>query len=208
VQLEETESSIIVNASCEPPCWENINPGKTTRLEANKILHELSWINNGSIKDYSLYTEDDSIRWEGTYEAGDDFGEIIFENDIVAIIEVFPKDGVLEFSDFIEKFGEPEYVFATFYSIERSAISVDILYPSKGIGFNYNYNRSYSHIVSSIPISAQDKVMYVWYCDPQNYYKYLTSEPIGLYSTEFFDRGVQRWKGYGEYEPINLMDNK
>jgi hypothetical protein len=202
--LEEKGSSIILDTSCEPPCWENITPGKTTRLEVNNILHEITWINNKSIKDYSAFTENDSIKWKGTDDAGDDFGEILFKNDIVAIIQIFPKDGVLEFSKVIEKFCEPEFVFVTFYSRERTTISVDIIYPSLGIGFNNNYERSYSYTVSSIPVSAYDEVDFVWYSDPQNFIEYLISKPTGIYSKEFFELGIQQWKGYGKYESLNL----
>src|SRR5690349_7771311 len=36
---------IFDNADCEPPCWQNITPGITTKDEAVKILSGISWVN-------------------------------------------------------------------------------------------------------------------------------------------------------------------
>jgi hypothetical protein len=193
-------SSIIIDKSCSPPCWENITPGSTTREEANTRLKEISYI--GSIKDSSIVSDNDSKTWEGKSSAGDFSGDIFFDNDIVTLISVSPKKGVLIFSDLTEKLGEPENVFVVYTGGERSILTVFILYPSKGFGFLDYYYASNNPPQNAIQVKPEEDVKYIWYCEPKYFYDFLTSGQIGRFTIGFIEEGIQKWNGFSEYKYI------
>jgi hypothetical protein len=196
---EEKESSIILDTSCEPPCWQNIVPGITTSTEVYEVLHEITWINEDSIQNTSDGTIFNCIKWLASNEAGDYSGRIYLNDNLVTLIKIGPKEGVIEFSDLINKLGEPESILAYYSKREITTISVFVLYPSEGYGFLNYYDSPNLYPGNSILISPQDQVKLVWYGEPKFYYDYLTIGPIGKYSLEFIEQTIQPWNGYGEY---------
>lgn len=192
-------SSVIVDTSCFPPCWENITPGKTTIEETNTLLKSVQWINTDSIKNERIWNDYESISWSGGRDAGDYSGDIYFDNTTAVLISIAPNTGVLKLSDIIKKLGEPENVIIVYKSGERSILAIYILYPSKGYIFlDYYYTSNVESKVSA-QVMSDENIKSVWYFEQNEMNKYLTNGPIDLIPNDLLKEGIQKWNGYGEY---------
>ncbi len=199
---ESRISSIIQDNSCSPPCWEQISPGTTTRKEVEHLLGQISWVRRDSIDDAYTVFPGDSIKWLGSPTAADDSGRIFFDNDIVTLITISPKSGVLKFSDLITKLGDPESIFIVNTRGEKDIISILVLYPSKGFAFLDYYefpNRTHESVID---VKPDEEVKQVWYGEPIRMNEYLTQGQIDLIPENLLKEGIQPWTGFGKYSYI------
>lgn len=203
----ESRSSIIEKDECSPPCWKNITPGKTTRQEVVQILNDISWIDKDSIKsnisgNYGGFLAGwdlDCIQWLGKLDSGDYSGRVCFYNDTVAFIEISLNEGVIDFSDLIKKLGIPESVLIIkTEGAERDTLSIHVLYTSKGYAFLDYYTTL--NLKNPIQIAPDDDVQVVWYFVPEYHFELLKFGHIGNFSSHIIEKGLQDWKGYGEYQ--------
>lgn len=132
------QTSSITRNSCSPPCWLGIDPGKTTRDEATKLLASIPDVNESSIENTSTVEPNDSVKWSWNSEAADFSGRIFSQGDLSTLITIAPKEKMLQFKDVIYKLGEPERILIFRTKGEQAIISIYILYPTKGYGLlNY-----------------------------------------------------------------------
>lgn len=200
--LNPKAPSIILDKSCSPPCWGNITPGVTTRVEVKSILPEIPWVKKNTIKDYPTQDQDDSVHWDGSSKAGDYFGRVYFTKDVVSVIEISTDDGALNFADVIAKFGEPENIFVVTSQAERTVVAVFALYPTKGYVFLDYYTVLTLQPNETVQIKPEEEIKAVWYSDTENYFTYLTSGPIEHLRPVWMERRLQKWNGYVGYEYI------
>jgi hypothetical protein len=191
-------SSVFLSDRCDPPCWYGITPGTTTREEAMEILKTIPIVDMDTIK--SLYTipTNERIGWDGRSEGMRYFGKLEFSSDIVKFIWLyFDKD--ITFDELITVLGKPEKALIFYVKgSERDTLSIDVLYPSRGIWFNdyyYTLDRK-----NPIQIAEDEKVQSVYYCDPEDLFVFFTSGPISDYPRDIIDKGLQDWKGFGDYQ--------
>jgi hypothetical protein len=192
-------SSVIQDKSCSPPCWEQITPGKTARKEVKSLLEEISWVKKDSIKDAYTVSPDDSIKWMGSSTAADYSGRVFFNNEVVSLITISPSKGVLNFADIISRLGDPENIHILKMKGEKDIISVFILYPSKGYGFQDYYEYSNANLESVIEVNPDEDVKQVWYGEPKRFYDYLTEGQIGRLPESIIKQGIQEWNGFSKY---------
>jgi hypothetical protein len=195
-------SSVVVDETCSPPCWEGITPGTTSRDEVHLLLEDISWVNGDSIQDVFTVSPNDSVKWMGTSKASDYSGKIFLKGDLVTVITISPKERVLKFVDIIHKLGDPENILAVTTRGERAITAVFILYPSKGYGFLDYYYSSNTDIDNPIQVKPEEYVKQVWYCKPEHFYKYMASGEIAYLPINLVDTGMQKWVGFGKYKSI------
>jgi hypothetical protein len=204
--LNANQSTIINDDSCSPPCWKRITPGKTTWEEAVLIIQAISWIDETSTKNFSPTRHEEEINWSAKSGSGDSRGRVYFSNDVVSVIEIHPENAnepdssILKFSDMLAKLGDPEFVQVSWWRGEKAIMGVQIVYPQKGYAFLNYYYTPLELPSKTISIRPTDSVLGVWYFDTEFYPLIFTSGPIDRMNITLFKKGLQPWKGYGEYE--------
>lgn len=195
-------SSVIQDKSCSPPCWQHISPGTTTRKEVKPLLEQIPWVRRDSIEDAYTVSPGDSIKWMGSSIAADYSGRIFLNDDIVTLIAISPKKGVLNFADIIKKLGDPESIFVVNRGGEKDIVSILVLYPSKGFVFLDYYDFPNKTRESVIDVKPDEEVKKVWYGEPMRINEYLTQGQIDLIPNSLLMEGTQKWTGFGKYSYI------
>ena len=186
--------SIFENPICEPPCWENITPGITTKDEALAALSKVNAVKQPifDLRDtakgfstelrFSLYDDKSGLR-----------GSVFMMDDVVSLIDFGTKlDLTLEQA--IERFGTPQSILA-FHSNLMWITFVD---PQKGIAFGYSSaghpDWVYSEIRPEVEISE------VMFFDPKQYQQILDSGFLSYYllNSEETKSKLRPWNGYGD----------
>jgi hypothetical protein len=104
---------ILSNSTCEPPCWNNIQPGETTKDEAVLILNGLPEVDRTTItlngEPWDIF--DDAIYF--SFRDSNVVGRMYINKGKVSFVEVFNKDNNpldITLGEAIARLGEPEYV--------------------------------------------------------------------------------------------------
>jgi hypothetical protein len=189
-QARPAKPTILDNPVCEFPCWQNINPGVTTKSEFLDILSTLEYVDRDSI--YS----DDTV-WQGFQgRAGcrlflDSKHPISlhaqFLEDKVARI-LFLGDTGITLGQAIEILGEPSDVAIS------GSIVVALINSEKGISFGYNDIGKPNWVFSEIrPEVEVDTVIFY---DPDAFESKING---GLFSS---GSTIYTWKGFGEIDAL------
>lgn len=189
-------STIITDTSCLPPCWQGITPGLSTVQEVLSILPNVPGVDPKSIVDASTVIYDTSIYCLFERNARDIGGRIYFKNNVVAAIDIAPKDKALTFRDAVDKLGSPENVLAVYSKGEREWLSIFIIYQSKGFALLDNivpfHKGEHAEIKASRPVVA------VYYFDPVLFDELMTNSIIANWESNIIQKGMQPWTGFGE----------
>ena len=206
------EFLIISDINCEPPCWENIIPGETTKSEVVQLLMENTNVDPNSI---AIKGE----QWNGFSDVvffkllpNQIKGEIEFINDKVALINLSGNLDI-NFSEAIEKFGEPDYIlniplFSGTPGFPQPSYEIQALIPNKGVNYAYNTNDS-SRNNNSI-IAPENKITRIDYYNISAYDQILDAGMFseGHLNKEESIKNMIPWSGYGEidqkYPPANI----
>jgi hypothetical protein len=194
-----SETSILDNPICSPPCWQNIIPGETNR---NDLLTALAGIDNF----------DQSSLVQRDYPNKKDYNQVVYgklylEPNAVTFVSAYLSDETvvelnftglwnLTLEEVIEEFGEPEGVFI-YHSNDFNVVS--FLIPSKGVAFRFDIPRGpVDSIVPEMEIKDID------YFSPNYYYELLE---MGWFSEGKWDyqesiARIKPWKGYGDINEL------
>ncbi len=123
----QASPNIFENPVCEPPCWEHITPGITTKEEASIVLSKLS--EEQVTVDLQMEEVDNEIRFSST----DIDGSVVLTNNKVSLIILSPKVDIT-LQNAIELLGEPESVLV--YQ-GGEYIGVTFFKPQAGIAYSY-----------------------------------------------------------------------
>lgn len=198
------DQSFLSEMVCEPPCWQGITPGVTTKEEALLILKGLPGIGPNSISTHGepwwifddiLYFEHSSRDWDG---------EVYILNSKVVIIDFYGDLGI-NFSEAIDQIGKPEFVIniPTHGGVPghpTAVYSITAFEPNRGIGYTFNTGdlpkRNRSELSPDTPITL------VSYFDPDRYDELLEGEmfSMGFLGKEETLKYLQPWSGYGSIE--------
>jgi hypothetical protein len=193
------EFPLVTSTNCFPPCWVNIVPGRTTKQEVITILKESSIIDSKSIviKGESWNSFNDVVLF--TTLSNNIDGEIYFVDDIAVFIGLY-GDININFSNAIERLGEPEYIINIPMYNPNKSYEIFALIPKDGV--NFAYNTQDKGITSKSEITQENKITRVDFFDP-NFFDYLSE--AGTFSEGFLDsiqtkKYMVPWSGYGELD--------
>jgi hypothetical protein len=205
-----TINPILDSNQCDPPCWNNIIPGKTTADEAEAILKSLKGVVNGSIvqltsdgTDYEFFVfnmvgyENDIVK-----KYDNDTGHVYFRNNTVFKI-VFAHQGSslidpgglfdITIHDMQKYIGEPEYIY-----IIRGTIGSNIVYfddRDKGIYYGSVAGGVHNRFPNLLDLML-NKITPHSYIDYVQYY-----DPNQDVSPIYYPTGVQfKWNGFGNLD--------
>jgi hypothetical protein len=194
-----SKTSILDNPVCSPPCWQNIVPGKTNRVELLATLASIANFDQSSIaqQDYSnmegynqfihgnLYLEPNELTLVSAY----------LSEEMVLVLNFSGKLN-LTLEEAIEGFGEPEWVLI----YHSNFTVVTFLIPSKGIAFRFDtLGENWGPVDSIVP---EMEIKDIDYFSPDYYYEILDmgwfSE--GKWNYQESVAQIKPWKGYGSID--------
>ena len=190
-------STILSDTSCQPPCWNTIQPGVTTSDEVYSILGEMEGV--GLVQENrTMGGTLRSIFWYFTRPVEDISGEIYFQGDHVALISILTVNS-LKLGDITTRLTQPEqYWTALGRGENREYVTVGLIAPSKGyqveLVINLQNNANFVLIKDSTPVFK------VQYFDPAHLNELLTKNTL-IPSTATQDAlQLPFWAGPGRLE--------
>lgn len=134
--------SVIKDNSCDPPCWNGITPGITTKAEMIEILRRLPVVNPDSIitTGHPWKSFNDILRFTFIPKVN---AEAYFINDVLVMLSFSGKINST-FGEAIDKLGEPQDLLilktwgpAPLFGATFSTIVLAVN-PEKGVSFGYD----------------------------------------------------------------------
>lgn len=195
--LEEDGASIFTNQLCGKSCWNNIKIGLTTEKELLEIIHELPNVEQNSITEYddsagSMFDKTISFQYFMDPKEIDSGVNVVIrtQKEKVALM-IFQGDLALNFEDFIDEFGEPNFVSSLW--VADGGINVHFIYQSLGIEIT-NYFKS-----EKASVSPETEINYFFFFDPSMYDTFLKSD---LLTAEYDSFVLYPWIGFGSIEDL------
>jgi hypothetical protein len=188
---------VLLDTSCNPPCWHQIIPGKSVESDVISILENVPEVNPELVSYYSsqYYGTTSHVKLAFDDDAGDIGGWIYFMNGVVFMMDFGPKKGALTLEDAIQLLGEPEFTYAYKEIGETQTMIILLLYPSKGYIILYNIERFRR---DSAIIQPEHSIQSVMYFDPSQLNEVITSGLIIGQDIATVKQQMRPWEGYGE----------
>lgn len=195
-----SKTSILDNPVCSPPCWQNIVPGKTNRLELLATLASIANFDQSSIaqQDYPIMEGYDQFIHGNLYLEPNELTLVsaYLSEEIVVVLNFSGKLN-LTLEEAIEVFGEPEGVLI--YASNHGYTSINFLIPLKGIVFGFNNigkNWKPTSITPELEIRSID------YFSPDYYSEILDMGWFsdGKWNYQESVAQIKPWKGYGSID--------
>ena len=188
-------SAALDDTSCQAPCWRNISMGMKD-TEVISLLNGMKDVEKNTISTGSILKSfwDEEVHWEFTGNHGIYQG-ICFHNGKVVMM-YFEVKGVI-LSEAIQKYGEPNQVWATKMTLDTTALNIIFMYPEKGICYeNLPSWPLFSSSIDTYRIGSSLDVKDIYYFDPS-----VGMDKYDIGCVWPIDKSlIQPWKGYGDYK--------
>lgn len=204
--------SFFFDSVCQPPCWQNIYPGVTTKEEALVILRGLPNIDQQRIstKGFSWLIFEDTIFFHPVSKSWD--GSAYTLDHKVTILD-FHGNLHTNFGEAIKENGEPKYVLNIpvhhgppgFPTLSYIITALD---PHKGVAYTYD--------TADLPMSKRGElrpdtpISLISYFDPESYDELMEAEifSMGVLLKENPQKYLRPWTGFGsikeKYRPAAI----
>ena len=190
--------NLFKNPVCDPPCWENITPGVTTKADGLAILSKIDTVDQPIIDTKIPFAGlDDEIDFH-FYKDLRKQGFMDILNDRVSMIGFGPIFAIT-LQNVIRLFGPPQSILV----VQSGEIyGVTFLNPQKGISYGYIFNNG------ATEIKPGDEISGVYYFDPKQYQLFLNYGVFSYFqlSSDEASKRMRPWKGYGsisQYTPVS-----
>lgn len=194
ILLPGKKSSIVFDTTCQPPCWESIIPGKTTKSEALGILSIMEGVDLKTIKEYDqpYLNYDAHLIWGFK---SDEMGSLFFTDDRVELIRL-SMIKTITLDEAVHTWGEPKFIVVTPLSGDYINYLVDYLYPEDGVWLTVGNNLPKSGHIS---IQEDSKIDEVSFFDPAQYDQMQVSwlSNYAKAHSEKIDDLLHPWEGFG-----------
>jgi hypothetical protein len=190
------KSILLEDTLCEPPCWQNIQPGVSSSEYALRALRETPFLAStpsvapiqiDDVRSYDSWTFQENIR--------ETSGRITFFNNRVAYIR-FHVNNNLRINEMITYYGEPELFSAISGWNDSRWLEVGWIYPTRGVlitHFDHNWRPrgNYASITPDLPVYD------VYYFDPNLFDTLVETVFFSTAKQEVIKKSIQPWAGYG-----------
>jgi len=190
------------NPVCQPPCLDNIMPGVTPGDEVPEKLSEHSGVARVEhlIERYDGY----DINWTVS-ECESIFGSVIVDMDTQIVNRIFISNYLcgaqISLGDFIDAFGEPDYVYPyTQSTLFHSKCMADLYYVDKGMRVQiFSIESMYRKRINITHGSLIDSMaLFPSQTDIEQTLKSQSSH--NLYRSDI--NKIVPWEGYGKYRCV------
>ena len=186
------------NPVCQPPCLDNIIPGVTPADEVAEKLSVHPGVLRVEREKKNYYTE--AIRWYTPENEMGQLGEVTVNTDtqIVSGIEIYSNSNVAKIllGDFIDVFGEPDYVYPyTDAEFISSTCVAHLYYVDKGMSVRFLLTESTKERVNITPDTL---ISGIGLLPPQPDIEQTLKQ--FSYAPQLSDiNKIVPWEGYGKY---------
>ena len=192
-------STFLDNNKCDPPCWNGIELGKTTREETLVLLKGIPEIDKESIQ----FSSGDGVYWDaGIYwnftGVDEKSGEIYFHNDKAVFLKFFSESGI-PVDDYFKELGAPEEVRIMKSIGDGVFITATINYPHLGICLEPRYRTNFKN-PDKVNIQTSTRIYNLMIYQPD----LISSQIRGNCLFPEDPNMIQQWKGFGDYKVFDL----
>jgi hypothetical protein len=197
----ELDTSLLTDDPCSAPCWHSITPGLSSEDDVRGILEGSPFVRENTLG--LDLTEQRGVpltmfSWQGQ---GEDLNRIYLRDGQVLRIEI-NLDYELTLDTVVEKYGQPDSVYAYVRCTEFFGYLVFFDYPTQGLrfsSFSYPVNRDDVVVREGIGLLSGDlivnEVIYYAPTSPQNMLSEVFLLPAD--GVEYYLTNMQEWQGFG-----------
>lgn len=194
-------SIILTDTSCVPPCWRQIEPGRSTIREALTALSAIPELDT-PVDDIAAVEQRGYEGWLFTSRVRESSGSVHFVGDRVTLIW-FTLRNPLRLEELISRFGEPEQVSAISGWADSRWLNIAFLYPEKGVIARHLDVRFWPETRPAV-IRPDLPIAEVIYFDPNLYDELLRSRDLIPEDYEIILGSLRPWRGFGETPYLDL----
>ena len=190
------KSILLEEILCEPPCWQNIQPGISSSKDVLKTLRETRLLaSTPSVVPRKIDDVRSDSSWIFIDSLSEESGRITYFNDRVAYIQ-FHVNNTITIGKMIDFYGEPEFISVITGWEDSRWLRICWIYPSQGIiltHFDHNWRpkENYASITPDLPVYD------VYYFDPNLYDTLVETVFFQLTKQEVVKKSIQPWVDYG-----------
>ena len=182
------DNSLLTGTPCEPPCWQDIIPGKTTSTEAIELLKKSPFVDQESLDQFGS-VDAGGATWWWRVPGKRLQPKISWVHDtVIEIVQGLTVEITIE--EILSTYGPPEFVTVDPGGIPENAYwIVRLHYPAQGLSL-YSYATSIEDSTTIevaeyyIPVSADER-------------KSDLADKFQYSEQDFFE-----WAGYGEIQGL------
>lgn len=176
-----TPRNFLLDPACDPPCWEGIIPGVTTKDDAMAILRQNELVLPNSIELYNEH-EKEAVQFKWTNRLHG-MGFIMFDDQEKVWEITLPVFMTMSLDTAFKRYGEPDSISIIDYNNKRI---VEFYYPDQGIGFTIS-------LYSDSQIKPTSVLTLIFYFDPNN----KNDLKCHSFGCTALHGELIPWKGYG-----------
>lgn len=195
-QSASTQSAVLQNNICTPPCWGGIIPGVTTLSDAAEILVGNAAVDSNSVKFVPLRATIDAVDFDFLPSTREFSGRVISTGGVVQCIYFFGQK--IPASTIHNTLGAPDSYLSIYHQVERPYLFTFFIY-NEGI----IYSSDQSGIVSlenKPKLEDEYEVEAFWYCNQDLVSESLTNGVIDFLSEDDLSIGLHPWGESGDIQ--------
>ena len=196
-----SEMSLLTGDPCEPPCWQGLTPGSSTKDDVNEFLETSRFVDRDSVFRSDVTTASAgvvgvSIQWRSTAarSRGVDSNEFVIEGGVLKYIFVYP-DYDLTLESLLQRYGPPDKFHVMVTGRHVPLLGVTLFYPA------YGFTASLELPVDEAQLRPESTVVQVWYSEaaPLETFIELGIGYLGSTPDQWLE-SLRDWQGYGAIE--------
>jgi hypothetical protein len=210
------DNAWLTTSMCEPPCWHNIVPGKTTSSELEPLLFANPYVDDKSVanRDAPMEIFNDIYYFSLKNHIQ---GEIwLLDDKVASILWFFPRGGEvanslgLTVGELIKEYGEPDFVVrindigpGPLPILSATHPLVFLINSKRGIVFRYDEYQLPKKLHNQVTPGIE--VGYLKFFSPDDFDRLLEAGEFTMFTTSNKEDTLSRlqtWRGYGEYPDI------
>jgi len=196
-KVSSQPSVILSDTSCQPPCWNNIQPGVSSSDQVYFILSQMESIGS-TMENTTMGGDLRSISWLFTRPIPDIEGTIYFQDEQVSLISILTINS-LNLGDILARFEPPTQYWTAIGSGEnRAYLTVGLLNPSQG--YQVELLIDLEGKTNRVEIKDSSPVYKVKYFDPADLTVLLTKNTLIPSSAAQDAPQLPLWAGPGTLE--------
>jgi hypothetical protein len=181
-------SALVLDDSCEPPCWLGITPGVTSPWGVSEALLGARFVDQPSIDQWGDAPAVDRITWRFRRPAGDLAGFAYFEGERVSYLRILTL-GAMDLGEALVKYGSPDAYWVEQRDLTTEAwTQLNMIYPHIACVLEVRFDYTGKSVPASITLSEDSAIRAVAYFDPS------VAWPDFIVPME----QMHEWRGLGE----------
>jgi hypothetical protein len=216
-RISAEDSQWVLSSLCDPPCWQNIEPGETRSLEIQRLLGDIAFVAKDSIEVQGATRQGFSELVKFSLGESGLVGKVYFLDDRVSLISFYKEVNLavggsmdIQLGFLIDHFGNPAILLPTRSlapGIPLADTTHDIyylIYPQIGIALSYDaYFLTEQDRSKVLPSNEIQRIMFFYPAD----FSFLIEK--GFFGTAITSEDElrslsQKWVGYGDYSREEL----